>query len=103
LSGLDPKDTDWFDVSALPASLKAILAEVGRVYVPAMLANEAAVIAGQKQWQSTIDGKPWTQTTFPYQAKCLRWLREQYAELNESDKTSVDGILAGTGCEALFS
>lgn len=103
LSGLEPKESDWFDTSHLPASLTAILAEVGRVYVPAMLANEAAVMAEQKQWQSTIDGKPWTQRTFPYQAKCLRWLREEYTELNGVDKGSVDRVLAGTGCEVLFS
>jgi glutathione S-transferase len=103
LSGLEPKASDWFDTVDLPASLKAILAEVGRVYVPAMLANEAAVIAEQKHWESTIDGQPWTQKTFPYQAKCLRWLREEYAELSASDRATMDSILADTGCNALFA
>ena len=100
LSGLEPGD--WADVSALPATLRAILAEVGKVYVPALLANEKALVAGEESWETEIDGRPWTQKTFPYQAKCLGWIQEEYAALSDAHRAKVDAALAGSGCEALL-
>jgi len=102
LSGLEPKDSDWNDSNDMPATLRGVLSEVGRMYAPAMLANVAAVQAGEKQWEAEIDGAQWTQKTFPYQAKCLKWINEQYAALGAGDRARVDRILAGTGCEALL-
>lgn len=52
--------------------------------------------------ECVIDGQPWTQRPFPYQGKCLRWLREGYATLAPDDRAVVDRLLAGTGCEPLF-
>jgi glutathione S-transferase len=101
LTGLEPADADWFDVAALPATLKAILTEVGRVYPPLLLANAKAVAAGAEQVETEIDGQPWVQQPFPYQAKCLAWLREEYAALDQGARSRVDAALAGTGCEAL--
>jgi hypothetical protein len=43
------------------------------------------------------------QGTFPYQVKCLAWLRAQRAALSDADREAVDALLAGTGCEALFA
>ena len=51
--------------------------------------------------EGTVDGKPWVQKPFPYQAKCLVWLREGYEALARSDRAVVDAFLAGTGCESL--
>jgi len=73
------------------------------VYAPALLANASAVAAGEKSWESMIDGVPWIQQSFPYQAKCLRWINEQYLALNPQDRTRVDSILSGTGCEMLLT
>ena len=87
----------------MPDTLKGLLSEIGRVYVPALLANARAVAAGEKDWETEIDGAPWTQRTFPYQAKCLGWIRDEYAALSEKDRKRVDTLLAGTGCEALLS
>jgi hypothetical protein len=42
------------------------------------------------------------QKPFPYQGKCLQWLREGHAALAAGDRTVVDVVLTGTGCEALF-
>lgn len=103
LSGEDPKPEDWFDVAALPATLTAILREAGRTYAPLLLANAAAVQAGASEVQAQIDGKPWVMQPFAYQAKCLMWLREEYAALAATDRTRVDAALAGTGCEAIFA
>lgn len=100
LSGLEPGP--WLTRDAIPDTLKALLCEVGRVYPPFLLANSQALESGAERVETTIDGKPWIQKPFPYQAKCLRWLREAHAELTGADRAAVDAILAGTGCEALF-
>jgi glutathione S-transferase len=100
LSGLEERD--WLVLESLPDTLKDILAEIGRTYVPALLANAKALQAGEKQWQTQIDGAAWTQQSFPYQGKCLGWIREEYQQLSEQDKERVNSLLAGTGCEALL-
>ncbi len=103
LSGLEVGDGDWTPRDAVPATLRALLAEVGRVYAPFLLANAAALERGAKQVECEIDGRKWVQQPFPYQGKCLRWLREALAALAPDDRSSVDSLLSGTGCEALFA
>jgi glutathione S-transferase len=102
LSGLEPTDADWFDPNALPATLTALLGEIGRVYAPLLLANAAALQAGAAQFSTTIDGQAWTQQSFAYQGKCLAWLRRDYQALSGTDRATVDQALAGTGCETLL-
>ena len=102
LSGLEPKDGDWLDPNAIPSTTIALLKELGRVYVPALFANAKAISNGAETFETEIDGKPWKQQAFPYQAKCLQWIRNAYADLNASDRASVDKILTGTGCALLF-
>ena len=101
-TGLEPQDSDWVAIEDSGSGLKAILTEVGRVYPTALLANAVALQAGEKTWEAQIDGCRWTQQTFTYQGKCLQWINEQYRALNEQDRVRVDGLLAGTGCEALI-
>jgi glutathione S-transferase len=103
LSGLDVADSGWLDAARLPDSLRDLLAEVGRLYVPLLLANARALAAGQAELQTTVDGQPWVQQAFPYQAKCLSWLRRDHAALPPAARARVDAALAGTGCEALFT
>ena len=101
-SGVEPSDDDWVKPDDAPDSLRGLLEEVGRVYAPAQLVNARAVEAGQKTWETEIDGAPWTQRTFPYQAKCLKWTRERYQALGDSDRERVDALLEGTGCEVML-
>ena len=103
LSGMEPKEEDWITRDTIAPTLRALLGEVGRVYAPFLLANAEAVERGAERVETTIDGRPWTQKPFPYQAKCLRWLREHHSSLSADDRAKVDEILAGTGCEALFA
>jgi glutathione S-transferase len=100
LSGLEPADADWRE--DVPDTLRALLAEVGRVYVPFLLANADALQAKAERVECTIDGEKWVQQPFPYQGKCLRWLREAHAALRPDDRRTVDSHLRGTGCERLF-
>jgi hypothetical protein len=103
LSGLQPSSDDWNTIKEVPDSLSGILNEVGRVYAPALLANAKALQAGEKHWETEIDGALWTQQTFPYQGKCLQWINEQYQALSDIDKQKVDTLLSATGCEKLLS
>ena len=101
-SGQSPSNEDWIALEEQPDALKGLLAEVGRVYAPAQLANAKAVAAGEKNWDCEIDGAPWTQPTFPYQAKTLRWTNERYQALTSEDRGRVDNYLSGTGVEAML-
>ena len=101
-SGIEPTAEDWLSIEDQPASLRGLLTEIGRVYAPAQLANAAAVQAGEKTWECEIDGANWTQQTFPYQAKCLRWTNDSYQALSETDRARVDGLIRGTGIEAML-
>ena len=101
-SGLEPTEQDWLSLEDQAMSLRGLLEEIGRMYAPAQLANVRAVQAGEKSWESEIDGTTWTQQTFPYQAKCLRWTVERYRALNGADRASVDALLKGTGIETML-
>lgn len=103
LSGLEPVEADWLDGDRLPDSLRSLLHEVGRLYVPLLLANARALQAGQAELQATVDGQPWAQQAFPYQGKCLAWLRRDHAALSAADRERVGRLWAGSGCEALFA
>lgn len=102
LSGLEPRDSDWLDAANIPGTTIALLKEFGRVYVPALLANAKAIAGGEATFETEIDGKPWKQQSFPYQAKCLQWIRNAYADLSEQNRAAVDKLISGTGCAILF-
>jgi glutathione S-transferase len=102
LSGLEPLPGGWLTRDRLPKTLTALLGEVGRVYAPFLLANAAALASGAERVECVIDGRPWVQKPFPYQGKCLVWLREARWSLAADERGALDALLAGTGCEALF-
>lgn len=103
LSGVEPADNGFIDTTSTPETLREILNELGRTYAPVMLANAEALENGFDAATTTVEGKPWTQEPFPYQGKCLQWLRIEYARLSDDDQARLDDILAGTGCEALVA
>ncbi len=103
LSGVEPDDDGWTSRDAVPETFRALLEEIGRVYVPFLVANAEALAQSAERVECEIDGRPWVQRPFPYQAKCLAWLREGHAALDRGDRRALDAILAGTGCEPLFA
>jgi glutathione S-transferase len=101
LSGWAAEDAQWADRAAVLPALLPLLREIGETYVPFLIANAAAKEAGKEMVECLIQGQAWTQKTFPYQAKCLRWLREHYAGLGESDRSWLRGVLEEAGAAAL--
>lgn len=101
LSGLEVGDGGWFDADKIPPTIVALLKEVGRVYAPALLANAAAIAQGKESFETEIDGKRWTQQTFPYQAKCLQWIRNAYADLASPHRARINDLLGETGLSVL--
>ena len=102
LSGLEPKEEDWMELDSIPETLMAILGEIGRTYVPYLIANGKALDAGQKQWEAEIDGRIWSQGSFPYQAKCLAWIREEFSKLADQDQAILADLLEKTDCLPLI-
>lgn len=102
LSGLDSSAGDWADPQELPDTLRGLLGEVGRFHAPFLLANAEALERKAELVETEIAGRPWVQKPFPYQQKCLRWLRASYANLDAGARATVDDFLAGSGCEPLF-
>jgi glutathione S-transferase len=103
LSGYIVSDDDWLNIDNLPETLKAILAEVGRIYAPYLIGNAKAVMERANKLEMVLDGQQWEQNPFTYQAKCLHWLREAYAALGDKDRGRVDAVLEGTGVMQLFT
>ena len=102
LSGLEVSDNDWFKYEDIPSTIKELLTEIGKGYVPALLANAKAIENEEKEWETEIDGCIWRQKSFPYQAKCLKWINEEYNMLSKIDMEKVDNLLDGTGCEKIL-
>ena len=103
-SGLEPTEQDWVSLAEQPATLRGLLQEIGRMYAP-RTAGQCTRRRGRRKnlGSRVIDGAPWTQQTFPYQAKCLRWTNERYRALGEADRASVNALLEGTGVETMLS
>jgi len=99
--GARPSAAD-FAIFGQMTQLGIVEPKIGRTYTPVMLANANAVMAGEKTFETSVDGAPWTQPIFKYQAKTLGWIRESYFDLKSKDQKHVDEILRETGCEALF-
>jgi glutathione S-transferase len=102
LSGLPIAEAGWLSRERAVEDLRDLLTEVGRTYVPVMLANARALATGAELVEVEVQGKPWVQQPFTYQGKCVRWLRESWLRLNDADRQALHGLLEQTGCLPLF-
>ena len=100
LSGHD--DNTWIDPSHARQHLGELLAEIGRVYTPFLLANAQAASQGQADVETLIDNQRWTQPVFPYQLKCLDILQHARLQMTEANRMRLDDVLVGSGCQDLF-
>jgi glutathione S-transferase len=89
----------WFaPENPLPEAVIDLLKIVGDVYFPFLLANAAALEKEAETFSVTLMGATYEQGAFRYQAKCLKWLREEYASLAGEAKEKADAVLKDTGC-----
>ncbi len=103
LSGWQPDAAQWRAREAALPRLQPLLTRIGASYVPFLLANAAARAAGQATMVCVIQGVRWQQQVFPYQVKCLQWLREHFAGLAAADQQWLQQALAVSGCAALLA
>lgn len=86
LSGLEPDASDWLDQEAVGTALEALLCEVGRVYVPVMLANRAAIHAGEEGFDMRQEKDPVVRCRSPLptiRLSSLVWRRGGGADRSE--------------------
>jgi len=102
LSGLLPSEDGFTALEDQTARLRPLLDEIGKVYAPFLIANGEALQKGAEKVECEIDGKPWTQKAFPYQGKCLMWVKEEFAKLSDADQARIHAAVEGTGIEALL-
>ena len=102
-SGEFVTDDDWLTRKQIVSVWGNLLKEIGRTYVPYLLANEQALKDQQAEFQCQIDGKTWQQKPFLYQGKCLNWLRKSFNTLEYDDKNQAFNILEKFHCEGLVN
>lgn len=104
LSGLPVEgDAGFVGREGLTDSYRELLGEIGRTYAPFLVANALALERGNQDMECSLDGKRYWQRAFPYQGKCLGWLRNEYDRLEAADRRFVAETLAETGCEVLLA
>jgi glutathione S-transferase len=81
----------------LAPAVQQLLAFAGEVYMPFLLANDAALRAGEETFTVELLGRPYSQGTFKYQAKCLENLRRAYADLPAEASARVTPMLDAAG------
>ena len=102
LSGIEDNDEGFLSPDQLSSRLAELLSEIGETYAPVMLANAQSIDEGKSEVETLVKGKKWTQEPFPYQAKCLHWLRVEHSKLGQEDREKLANILEGSGCEKLI-
>ena len=103
LSSLDADHVPWPSREDAAASLRPFFTEFGRVYSPFLIANARALASSASEVRCEIDGLPWVQQPFPYQGKCLKWLRATHDALTAGDRAFVDSAFKSTGAETIFT
>lgn len=99
-SGVDAPWPEEFYPLSQP--LKDFLALAGTVYLPFLDANAAAIAGKSASFSFSAYGHRYTQQTFKYQAKCLTWLRKEFAALSADARNRVAPALRETGCLPLL-
>jgi hypothetical protein len=83
--------------TALAPSLMPLLTqEVGVLFLPWSVANAAALERGDKSFEVTLGGAPWSQEPQKYHARSLAEIRRKYAAAKGSP--GLEAILDESGC-----
>ena len=90
-------------LSDLPQTIHDLFKEMSTSYVPTMIANKKAIEESSDEWEIDLDKGKWKQKSFPYQAKCLAWIKEEYEKLDTDKKDEVFSFLQLNHCESLVT
>jgi len=94
---LEPRvDGDFERWESLKPTLMALLAYVGRYFLPWSAANAAALAAGEAEFSVELAGQAYAQPPQKYHAKSLAALKARYAAV--ADDVELAAILAEAGC-----
>ena len=99
-SGYEDKENN-LKLSDLPQTINELFQEMSTSYIPTMIANKQAIEQGKNEWEIDLDNGKWKQKSFPYQAKCLVWIKEEYEKLDINEKDEVLSFLKLNNCETL--
>jgi glutathione S-transferase len=92
-SGLEPGP--WRDPAAEPSpALAGLCALASELYLPFLAENARALAEGRPELRMTLLGRPYAQTPFGYQAKCLAALKSAFAALPPQARQRVETALA---------
>lgn len=97
--GIEGAWADREQVLSSPA-LRALLAQAGDTYLPFLAANADALASGHETFSLLLEGRPYTQAVFKYQAKCLASLQEEWQRLDEPSRSMLAPLI-GTGVSSL--
>lgn len=100
LSGIEG---DWHAAGNLRDATVALLKFTATNYLPFLKANYDALQAGESEVSLTIEGQPWSQGVFKYQAKCYDRLRKRLADVKGEPRDRLEAILRDTGCLGLLA
>ena len=98
--GLDYVEEDN-SLDSLSDSIQDLFKELSTSYIPTMIENHKAINEGVKEWSVDLAGYPWKQKSFPYQAKCLDWIRQEFKDLDNENQEKVLSFLTATNCQSL--
>jgi hypothetical protein len=90
-------------VEAIADDLHDLLAPVVSAYLPYLLANQQAVIAGQEQVTYRVLGADWNEPTKPYRLWCLDRLRSNFQSLDKAASARVADVLDSVGARENLS
>ena len=88
-------------LDSLSDSIHDLFKELATSYIPTMIENHKAINEGEKEWSVDLAGYPWKQKSFPYQAKCLDWIRDEFKKLDTENQEKVLNFLTATNCQSL--
>ena len=90
----------WSEAWLESPAVRALLAMVGRVYLPFLVANARAVEAGDTIVSIEIDGHRYAQPAFRYQLKCWREVLARWRALDPGSRSRLEPLLKARGCLA---
>lgn len=93
----------WVKRELITSHVGELLNEIGRTYVPFLIANSQAFAQGKTELETTIDNQQWIQPVFPYQVKCLQSLQLEKQNMTKYGQEVLREVLASTGCEELLN